>query len=289
MRTGLRWITVAALGALLSSHEALGQQAPCPNPSTGPLIGTTSEFCLTNAEAGMVDFNQPVFVTTNIGPVTTVNFSHTATVARARWTNLTCLPAPCAAAANNPDPHPGAPVGNSAGGFSTGQASGCSAIVTQEMCLTMFQGGLTVIQQSTAACPIPPAPPCGGGPPAQSVTAACPCPTQSGMIPECTEIEVPITGTVSGTVNYIDCTDSANWTDLNGAPQTKTCFNVRQRCICATVSGPFMCDTANMTVSQPFLNFQYPTTIPVDPVDPSPPFLRPDEPGDGFDPPHDGE
>lgn len=284
----VRWMPVAAatLCGLLGAGGAMAQQ--CPNQQVGPLIGTSSEFCLTGQEIATVDFSQPVFTTTAIGPVTTVTFNRRGTVAHVRWINPTCQPMPCEQAAQQPnDPNAPPNDGSSSAGFSMGSAQGCSGIVTAEMCLSLSQGGVNLMTQRVAACPVPPMPPGGGGG-ATSVNVTCPCPVVPPIIPECTSIVVPVTANVSGTTNFIDCTDSANWTDLNGAPQSKPCFNARQRCTSGTISGPVICESQNAVVT-PVFGCMWGPTIVVTLVPNSPGVVIPDDPGDGFDPPRDGQ
>jgi len=213
----LRWRVFVIMGFVaLGLSSRLARAQTCPNPQTGPLVGTSGEWCLTQQDQSTVNWGLPVTMSTTIGPVTSVSTSASRTVCRATWECWSWQPCPCAAAAQAPPPGGG---GASGCGFTAGRLSGCGAIVLLEYCLSLSQPGQQLLQQRAAACPLPPMPaPVAGCPPAQSMTATCPCPT-GGTIPPCTRIRVPVTANVQSNVNYNDCTDSANWTDLQGTPQ----------------------------------------------------------------------
>lgn len=260
-------------------------QTQCPNPQTGPLVGTTGEYCLTQAEQNTVDWNQNVFMTTVIGPVTNITTTWPRRVCLCTWENPTCIWQPCALCAMAPPPMGG---GASSCGFTEGNLFGSAVVYFVEYCLNMSTQGQQLMAQRAAACPVPPPPPPMGGPPAQSRIIVCACPTLlswAGFIPPCTRMRVPVIGTAISNVSYVDCQDFANWTDTSQVQQIKLCFHVRQKSVDEVVQGPYWCDSGNTQQMQMFgaFYFYFWTPIPVDPGS-APEQNVPDDPGDGWDP-----
>jgi hypothetical protein len=224
--------SVAVLVLLLFAADARAQG--CPNPSTGPLAGSTGEYCFSQQEGGNIDFTQPVFMTTNIGPQGSVTTGGMRKICTIYWENPTCwfwIPPP---------------------GFccgSVGRFTGCGPVFLAEYCLSMSQPGQAVMAAAAANCPVPTMPPpiaCGA---TRVICVQCPGP--AWMYP-CEWLRVPVKVPVTSNVTFIDCQDFANYTDLGGQPQSKMCFHVRQKCVDECVQGTPVCATSDASSGQMF-------------------------------------
>jgi len=232
MRSPIHVLVPFVLAAVAATANAQG----CPNPQTGPLIGTTGEWCLSTQDGNTVNWNQPLFMTTTIGPQTSVTTVAPRTICRIWWENPTCWfwIAP--------------PAGTCCG--TVGRLSGCGPVFFQDSCLSLSQAGQQLMQARAAACPLPTMPPpvpCG---PTQSICVTCPCPV--GWLFPCERIKLPVRVTATSNVNFIDCIDFANWTDLNGAPASKQCFWVRQKCVEECLANNPTCANSQATNEQIF-------------------------------------
>jgi len=239
--TRANWSALALMGAILALGTGEARAQGCPNPQTGPLIGTTGEYCLSTTEGQTVDWTQPVFMTTNIGPQTSITVTAPRTICRIWWENPTCWPFV--------NPPPGVCCGT------VGRLSGCGPLFVQDGCLSLFPAGLQLMQAAAAACPVPSMPPpvpCG---PTKVICVQCPCPVNP--IWPCERIKLPVKVSATSNVNFIDCIDSANWTDTNSAPQSKQCFWVRQRCVEECLSGAPVCANSDATNEPIFQCFYF--------------------------------